>query len=218
MRADQIRAAFAQAGVRAVNPPHDDVPFPEGEEDYGLPIDAQPELEPPPALIKATPFAVRDPATLPARDILYGRHLVRGFVAGLVGISGGGKSTLTMAENFARVSGKPLLGVDVRTPLRCWSINLEDPRDEIERRAQAICLHYGLTEQDIDGRLFLDSGRDQPVVVARTLAGGTKIMEPVVDNIIAEIIARKIDVLTIDPFVSSHESMGRGSRARRVRC
>jgi RecA-family ATPase len=37
MRADQIRAAFAQAGVRAVNPPHDDVPFPECEEDYGLP-------------------------------------------------------------------------------------------------------------------------------------------------------------------------------------
>jgi hypothetical protein len=161
--------------------------------------------EPPPRPITATPFIVRDPTTLPVRDILYGRHLVRGFVAGLVGIGGGGKSTLTMVENFARASGKPLLGVNVRTPLRCWSINLEDPRDEIERRAQATCLHYGLTADDIGDRLFLDSGRDQPVVVARTLAGGTKIIVPVVESIIAEIKARKIDVLTIDPFVSSHE-------------
>jgi hypothetical protein len=157
------------------------------------------------APISATPFTVCDPTTLPVRDMLYGRHLVRGFVAGLVGIGGGGKSTLTMAENFARVSGKALLGVTVRAPLRCWSINLEDPRDEIERRAQATCLHYGLAAENIGDRLFLDSGRDQPVVVARTLAGGTKIVEPVVDNIIAEIRARKIDVLTIDPFVSSHE-------------
>jgi AAA domain len=156
-------------------------------------------------LIRATPFVACDPKTLPVRDVLYGRHLVRGFVAGIVGIGGGGKSTLIMAENLARSSGKPLLGVKVFAPLRCWSINLEDPREEIERRAQATCLHYGLTDQEIDGRLFLDSGRDQPVVVARTLACGTRIMEPVVENIIAEITARKIDVLTIDPFVSSHE-------------
>jgi hypothetical protein len=89
--------------------------------------------------------------------------------------------------------------------LRCWSVNLEDPRDEIEKRAQATCFHYGLTELDIGGRLFLDSGRDQPVVVARILAGGSKIIEPVVDNIVDEIKARQIDVLKIDPFVSCHE-------------
>jgi hypothetical protein len=31
--------------------------------------------------------------------------------------------------------------------------------------------------------MFLDSGRDQPVVVARTLAGATRILEPVVDRL-----------------------------------
>jgi AAA domain len=182
------------------DPPHDRYPeSADGERDF-----AQAQTPAPPA-ISATPFTIKDPATLPVRDMLYGRHLIRKYVCGLVGIAGGGKSTVSMAETFARVSGKPLLGVPVRTPLRCWSINLEDPRDEIERRAQATCLHYGLTAEDIGDRLFLDSGRDQPVVVARTLAGGTKIMEPVVENIIAEIKARDIDVLTIDPFVSSHE-------------
>jgi AAA domain len=208
-----IMEAFERLDVREVRqpaavgvPPDDD--YYEPPSDIPESVTEEPEVAIPaaaPKPIKATPFAVRDPSTLPVRDVLYGRHLIRGFVAGLVGIGGGGKSTLTMAENFARVSGKPLLGVEVRAPLRCWSINLEDPRDEIDRRAQATCLYYGLTEQDIGDRLFLDSGRDQPVVIARTLAGGTRIMEPVVDNIIAEVIARKIDVLTIDPFVSSHE-------------
>jgi hypothetical protein len=202
--ADEVEVyAIARDATMPALGGNDEPPPPEG-----LPAGWGPDnapVGPPPKPITATPFAVRDPATLPVRDILYGRHLVRGFVAGLVGIGGGGKSTLTMAENFARVSGKPLLGIGVRAPLRCWSINLEDPRDEIDRRAQATCLHYGLTAEDIADRLFLDSGRDQPVVVARTLAGGTRIMEPVVDGIIAEIKARSIDVLTIDPFVSSHE-------------
>lgn len=177
-------------------------PPPGSLDDYGVQGIREAQAPKP---ISATPFVVQDPATLPVRDMLYGRHLIRGFVSGVIGIPGGGKTTHGMAETFARVSGKPLLGVRVRKPLRCWNINLEDPRDEIDRRAQATCLHYGLTAADIGDRLYLDSGRDQPVVVARTLAGGTQIVEPAVENIIAEIRARQIDVLTIDPFVSSHE-------------
>jgi hypothetical protein len=155
--------------------------------------------------ITATKFLIRDPTTLPSRDVLYGNHLIRGFTSGLVGNPGSGKSTLALTESFAMVTGKPLLGVEVRTPLRCWNINLEDPRDEIERRAQAVCLRYSIHERDLGGRMFLDSGRDQPVVVARVLGGGTKIMEPVIDRLIDEVMKRQIDALTIDPFVSSHE-------------
>jgi hypothetical protein len=168
------------------------------------PEDGAPTAERAPR-IAATRFTVRNPATLPLRDVLYGSHLIRGFTSGVVGNPGSGKSTLTLAESFAMVTGKPLLGIKVRAPLRCWNINLEDPRDEIERRAQAVCLRFGLTERDLGGRMFLDSGRDQPVVVARTLAGGTRIMEPVIDRLIDEIMERQIDVVTIDPFVSSHE-------------
>jgi hypothetical protein len=203
---EDLKRTFMPAGDEPQDDPRDHIPPAESLEDYDLPADGGTEVVAPVARIKATPFGVRNPATIPVRDVLYGRHLVRGFVAGLVGIGGGGKSTLVMVENLARVSGKPLAGVEVRTPLRCWSINLEDPRDEMDRRAQAACLHFNLSDDAIGGRLFLDSGREQPVVVARVLAGGTKIIEPVVDNIIAEIIARKIDVVTIDPFVSSHEA------------
>ena len=43
-------------------------------------------------------------------------------------------------------------------------------------------------------------------MIATTTRNGAVIARPVVDNIIAEIIARKIDVITIDPFVSCHET------------
>lgn len=208
--------AFLKAGVSVADAdnvslqddPRGTVPPVQGLDEFELSTDGEPIVtleQLPPSALKATPFTIKDPATMPVRDILYGRHLVRGFVAGLVGIGGGGKSTLSMVENFARVSGKPLLGASVRKPLRCWNINLEDPRDEIERRGQAVCLHYGLTAEDIGDRLFLDSGRDQPVVVAKLLPGGAKIIEPVVDSLVAEVRARQIDVVTIDPFVSCHE-------------
>jgi len=82
---------------------------------------------------------------------------------------------------------------------------LEDPREETERKIQAAALHYGLTEGDIGDRLFMDSGRDQKLVIATTTSLGTVIVRPVIDAITAEIIKRQIDVLIIDPFVSCHE-------------
>jgi AAA domain len=43
------------------------------------------------------------------------------------------------------------------------------------------------------------------LVIAQTLRTGAVICSPVVDALVAQIIARKIDVLIIDPFVSCHE-------------
>jgi AAA domain len=58
----------------------------------------------------------------------------------------------------------------------------------------------------IGERLFVDSGRDQPLVIAVPLkAGGAMILAPVVESLIAEIVARQVDVIVIDPFVSSHK-------------
>ena len=114
-----------------------------------------------------------------------------------------GKSTLVTAETLAQVSGKDLLGVAPEGRLRVWLWNLEDPKVETERKIQAVALHYGLTPEDIGDRLFVDSGRDQPLVIATATRTGAMIVRPVVDALVAEIIRRKIDVIVIDPFVSS---------------
>jgi hypothetical protein len=154
--------------------------------------------------IYATPYVCKDPSKLPLRQYLYGRVLIRKFVSIVIGQTGIGKSSLWAAETLAQVSAKNLLGVHVPEPLRVWLWNLEDPQEETERKIEAARLHYGLTSEDIGDRLFVDGGRNQPLVIAETTRNGAVILRPVVDSLVAELIRRKIDVIKIDPFVSSH--------------
>lgn len=62
-----------------------------------------------------------------------------------------------------------------------------------------------MSPDECDGRLFVDSGLDGATLcTAIEDPDGTRIIQPVVDALIAELTSRKIDVLVIDPFVSSH--------------
>jgi hypothetical protein len=155
--------------------------------------------------LRATPFAWKEPTTIPRRDWLYGRLLLRKFVSATISPGGLGKSSLVAAEALAQVSGRNLLGVTPAQPLRVWLWNLEDPQEETDRKIMAAALHFGLKPEDIGDRLFVDSGRNKPLVIATATRTGTMIVRPVVDDLIAEIIARKIDIIKIDPFVSCHE-------------
>jgi hypothetical protein len=44
------------------------------------------------------------------------------------------------------------------------------------------------------------------LVITESTKDGTEIRRPVIESLIAELVARKIDVLIIDPFVSSHDA------------
>jgi hypothetical protein len=154
--------------------------------------------------ISATPYIWTEPTKIPPRDWIYGRRLIRKFISATVAPGGVGKSSLVIAESLAMVSGKSLLGVPATSQLRVWLWNLEDPREETVRRIQATAVHYRLKPGDIGDRLFVDCGREQPLVIAETQRNGAVICRPVVDALVDQLIARKIDVLIIDPFVSSH--------------
>ncbi len=161
-----------------------------------------PDGEAPP--IRATPYRWRDPATIPPREWLYGRHLIRRFLSTTVAPGAVGKSSLVLVEAIAMVTGRALLGISPPRCLRVWYVNLEDPLEEIERRVAAICIRYGIEAGELEGRLFLDSGRTSEIVIATTTKDGAKIAEPVVEGLTATIVANRIDVLMVDPFVSSH--------------
>jgi hypothetical protein len=157
------------------------------------------------ALINATPFIYRNPAEIPKREWLYGFHLLRKFIAILAAAGGVGKSALSIAEALAMASNKALLHDAPATgELRVWIINLEDPLEETERRIAAAMQAHGIEPHEIAGRLFVDSGRTQPLCIATTGKDGTIVSEPLVDAIVDEILAKRIDVLIVDPFVSSH--------------
>jgi hypothetical protein len=110
-----------------------------------------------------------------------------------------------LAEALAMVSGRPLLGIAPPRRLRVWLFNLEDPQEETIRRIQATAKHYGLTADDLGDRLFVNSGRDRPLVIATGARNGVIIARPVVEGLVSEICAHGVDVLIIDPFVSCHE-------------
>lgn len=167
-------------------------------------LDGVPE---PKAPIRATPYVWRDPATIPPRPWLFGRWLLRGTCAAAVAAGGMGKTTWIAGAVMSLVSANPYFGKSVwGGPKRVWLWNLEDPLDEMARAIQAAALHYGLSESDLEGRLFIDTAMDGAgLCTAVEDAAGFRLIKPVYEQITAELIARQIDVLVIDPFVSSHE-------------
>lgn len=155
--------------------------------------------------ITATAFKWIDPKTLPRREFAYGSHFIRKYVSVTVSPGGLGKTSLSLAESLAMTSGKALLGTKPPQRLRCWVFNAEDPRDEMERRIMAACIHYNLKPTDIEGHLFLDSGREQELVVAvDDKKTGVRIQQPIVEAVVEQIERNGIDVMIVDPFVSTH--------------
>lgn len=156
------------------------------------------------AKVYATPFQWTDPATIPTRPWVYGHHMIRKDVSLTVAPGGVGKSSLSIAEVMALVTGQNLLGEYVPSAMRVWYWNLEDNGPELQRRFAAAALHHKITPADLENRLFVDTGRESPLCIATQTRDGATILRPVVDALEDELKARKIDVLIIDPFVSSH--------------
>lgn len=173
------------------------------------PVDAEPEATAPAEenqpILAATPFEWKDPSTLPRREFAFGRHFIRKYVSVTVAPGGLGKTANSIVEALAMASGKALNGVKPPRRLKVWLFNVEDPRDELERRIMAACIHFKLKPEDIDGHLFLDSGREQELVVAIDDKKGVKIQEPIVEAVAETILANGIDVMIVDPFVSTHQ-------------
>lgn len=161
--------------------------------------------KPPDLKFTATPFQWRDPKTIPPRPWVYGRHMLRGQVSVTVAPGGVGKSSLTLVEGISMATGKSLLGEWVSPePLRVWVYNLEDPRDEMDRRVIGAMLHHNIPFEDVDGRLFLDTGRERGICTAVENKNGVMLVRPEIDALEAEIKARGIDVFIVDPFISTH--------------
>lgn len=118
-----------------------------------------------------------------------------------------GKTALLMGRALALSTGRSLLGKLVwNGPHRVWLWNLEDSKLELTYLLEAARLHWNISEEDLGGRLFLDSGLSgAELCIASEDNNGFKIHEPVVDELVTELLSRQVDVLMVDPFVSSHQ-------------
>jgi hypothetical protein len=155
--------------------------------------------------IRATPYRWPDPRSLPTRQWLLGHWLLRGEVTAIIAPGGTGKSTIGTALARSLASGQPLLGKPLpRGPQSAWIYNLEDSQDELERQVSAACLYHRIMPDDCRGRLCVDSGLVQPLCTATEDRDGFAIAEGVFAQVAATVRERKISVVIVDPFVSSH--------------
>ncbi len=138
------------------------------------------------------------------REWVYGHFLIKRFISVLGAPGGTGKTAYAFGIALSVATGRELLNEPVHEPGNVWIYNLEDPKDELLRRFRAACEHYAIEKTEILGRIFLDSGRDRPLVIAESTRDGGIIVSPVVPLLIAELKARDIRVLIVDPFVRSH--------------
>ncbi|UXN70920.1 bifunctional DNA primase/polymerase [Devosia neptuniae] len=202
------KAAAAQENTQErISAPdtHERISAPEREpEATPTPIEPVQDQPKQPKQFAATPFNWIDPKILPRRSFAFGVHYIRKYVSVTVAPGGLGKTANSIVDTLSMTSGRPLAGTKPKDRLRVWLFNAEDPRDELERRIMAACLHYRLKPDDINGWLFLDTGREQEMVIAHDDKKGVKINEPIVEAVVAQILQNQIDVMIVDPFVSTH--------------
>ena len=165
----------------------------------------------------APPFRsweIIDPATVPARQFLYGHHYIRKFASLTIAPGGASKSTLVLSECIAMATGRNFLGPSLAAPLRVFYYNAEDPLDEIVRRVLAICQHHGIDQSELVGQLFVASGRDHELILSKGDAG--EIVEASFDLVERFAIDNAIDVVAMDPLANLTDAPETNDAYRRL--
>lgn len=153
--------------------------------------------------LRASGFSAEQMLSVQPRKWLYGRHLIEGYVSATVSAGGAGKTTLELIEAVAMATGRDLIGAQSVEPVRVWHYNLEDPLDELYRRVWAICEHFEVPPAELEGQLYLDSGRERKLLVAGR--DGEPVVFDAAQELTAEMQENGIKVLQIDPFVKVHQ-------------
>jgi RecA-family ATPase len=173
-----------------------------GADDHGAKVE-QPRRLGNNKILELHRFEPFDVALLPPRVWLYGKHYQRRTVSMTAGPGGMGKSSLDLVEAIAMATCRNLLGEQPEERLRVWYHNGEDPLDEIKRRVAAICQYYKIPQEELPGYLWITSGNEFPLRVARGYTN-LEINTVLVRQISAAISNNQIDQATFDPLVTLH--------------
>ncbi len=148
----------------------------------------------------------RAPATIPPRAFLYDRHYSRRNIGATIAAGGRAKTTLSVYEALSMAAGRDLsTRLELPSgPLRVWLLNGEEDQDELDRRIAAACQHYGISQEDLGGRLFAQSVRDKPLRIAKLANNAPTVDEQVKAFMVGFITKNKIDVFMVDPLISFH--------------
>jgi len=151
-----------------------------------------------------TPYNMFDALTLPRREWVYGYDYIRKYISVTASAGGIGKTSLINVEAIAIATGRPLLGVAVKQQTNVWVINLEDPIAEMQMRTIAAMQHYGITPEEIKGRLFMDGEDTMQITLAAEGRDGLITNDDMLAAMIRVVKQNNIGAIILDPFVSAH--------------
>ncbi|MGN7613061.1 bifunctional DNA primase/polymerase [Magnetococcales bacterium HHB-1] len=152
-----------------------------------------------------------DPSSLPPREWVLGTLMLKKNVSVTIAPPSAGKSTLTLLAAVAIVSGRgDLIGMKLHRRERVWLYNNEDDVVEMKRRLSAILTHFKLNWKDleINGEigLYINSGEDRPLTIARRAQDGKGLTPFDMKPLISFMRSHEIGVLIADPFLETHEA------------
>ena len=187
-----------------LEPDNDDDPDEFGSFDFPPP---EPERSAPIAL----PYTYTPSERLPARPWVMMGVTLKGYLTTTVASGGTGKTTLLLTEAAAVATGLPIMGIKPKITGNVLYFNGEDPLEEIELRMAALIEHHGrlhpLKPQDLEGRFFVQSGRETDAFILTTQEKGVTYVVPQrEEELVAFIRANNIVLMVVDPFVSVHNS------------
>ena len=151
-----------------------------------------------------TPYTMFDALSLPRREWVYGYDYIKKYISVTASAGGIGKTSAIIVEALAIATGKDLLGVQVKQQTNTWIINLEDPISEMQMRTLAAMQHYGITPDDVTGKLFMDGEDTMQITLAAEGRDGLIQNDELLAFMIRKIKANNIGVVILDPFVSAH--------------
>jgi hypothetical protein len=145
-----------------------------------------------------------DDEAIPPRGWLLGNVFCRGFVSSLLGDGGVGKTATRYAQLMSLAVGRPLTGEHVFQRCRTLVISLEDDDKELRRRIRAARLHHGVERHELQGWLFVAApGRGAGKLL--TIDKDGRLVTAGLANKIERVIKhRRIDIVSLDPFVKAH--------------
>lgn len=173
----------------------------------GNTANAAPAASLPPSII-AAPYKWLDPSQMLPRPWIYGQQLLRGSVSMIIAPGGAGKTALATGMALSLVTGRDFMGSKVwHGPKKVWLWSLEDSIEELSLGVQAAASYWDISEDDQSGKLFLNSALNGDHLKLVSNRSG-KLAEDydLAEAIVTELKGKAIDVLFIDPFVSSHDA------------
>jgi len=178
------------------------------DEEYELhwepPGTAQPAMPTPVPVPTVRPFPI-DGASIPRRPWIVPGLLLRRHVSVLVAPPGSGKSLLTLQIALMMGTGVAWGGWHPRGAAKTLIINSEDDNDEMRRRLYAGAKIMNCDEAALAERIELADAPESIVIARADAKTKTVVRTPVVESIVATILAGGFDVVVIDPFAECFE-------------